>query len=94
MKVGSKIICAALAAVVITVVAALIVQKFVIEKQGIDLTVGTMRAAVVEAENVRESISSLGQRGAFDRAKLVAEFKASGDLRTSTIYDTIPVVAA
>lgn len=94
MKIGTKIMLAALAVVVVTAFAALIVQKFVIEQQGIRLTVGTMRAAVIEAENVRESISHLGQRGAFDQKKLLAEFKTSGDLQASTIYDTIPVVAA
>ncbi len=94
MKLGTKIILAALSAIALTVAAALTVQKFIIERQGIDLTVQAMRAAVVEAENVRESISELGESGAFDRDKLLAEFKASGDLQGSTIYRTIPVVAA
>jgi methyl-accepting chemotaxis protein len=94
MKIGSKIILAAIAAVTLTAAVTLVVQKFIIEKQGVDLTVATMRAAIVEAENVRESISKLGKNGAFDRKKLLAEFKASGDLRSSTLYDTIPVVAA
>ncbi len=94
MKIGTKIIVAALTAIIVTVAVALVVQKYVIEHQGIDLTVATMRAAVVEAENVRESISRLGQGGAFDRKKLFEEYKASGDLRGSTLYRTIPVVAA
>jgi methyl-accepting chemotaxis protein len=94
MKLGSKIIVAALAAIALTVVATLTVQKFVIERQGIDLTVQAMRAAIVEAENVRESISELGESGAFDRDRLLAEYRESGDLRGSTIYRTIPVVAA
>ncbi|MCX6954520.1 MAG: methyl-accepting chemotaxis protein [Verrucomicrobia bacterium] len=94
MQLGTKIIGAALAAVALTVAATLTVQKHVIEKQGVELTVGTMRAAVIEAENVRESISFLGKNGAFDQKKLLADYRASGDLRTSTIYDTIPVVAA
>ncbi len=94
MKLGSKIIVAALAAVGLTLIAALTVQKFIIERQGIELTVQAMRAAIVEAENVRESISELGENGAFDRAKLLEEYKESGDLRGSTIYRTIPVVAA
>jgi methyl-accepting chemotaxis protein len=94
MKIGTKIIGAALAAIVLTVGIALFVQKVIIHRQGVDLTIETMRAAVVEAENVRESISALGQRGAFDRKKLLEEFRASGDLRGSTLYRTIPVVAA
>ena len=43
-----------------------------------DLTVQAMRAAVVEAENVRESISELGESGAFDRDKLLAQLRADG----------------
>ena len=94
MKIGTKIIGAALAAIVLTVGIALIVQKVIIQRQGVALTIETMRAAIVEAENVRESISALGQRGAFDRKKLLEEYRASGDLRGSTLYRTIPVVAA
>jgi len=94
MQIGTKIILTALAGVFATVSIALVVQRLVIRRQSVDLTVGTMRAAIVEAENVRESISRLGQNGAFDRSKLLAEYKASGDLKNSTIYRTIPVVAA
>jgi methyl-accepting chemotaxis protein len=94
MKLGSKIILAALAAVAVTVIATLAVQKHVIEQQGIALTIDSMRAALVEAESVRDSISELGEKGAFDREKLIAEYRASGDLRGSTLYRTIPVVAA
>jgi methyl-accepting chemotaxis protein len=94
MNIGTKIIVAALVAILLTVSVALVVQNFVIHRQGADLTIETMRAAIVEAENVRESISRLGQGGAFDRAKLLAEYRASGDLRSSTLYRTIPVVAA
>lgn len=94
LKLGTKIILAAVCAVTCAVAVSLTVQKFIIERQGVDLTVRAMRAAVLEAENVRESISRLGQHGAFDREKLLADYKASGDLKTSTLYDTIPVVAA
>jgi methyl-accepting chemotaxis protein len=94
MKLGTKIITAALAAVGLSVVAGLLVQRGIIHRQGVDLTRDTMRAAVVEAENVRESISALNKRNAFDQTALLAEYKKSGDLRGSTIYSTIPVVAA
>ncbi|MFO1446727.1 MAG: methyl-accepting chemotaxis protein [Opitutaceae bacterium] len=94
MTIGNKIITAAIAAVAATATVALLVQKNRLEHQGVDLLRDTMHATLVEAENVRESISTLGVDGAFDRAKLLAEFKASGDLRGSTLYETIPVVAA
>ncbi|MBI2511460.1 MAG: DUF3365 domain-containing protein [Opitutae bacterium] len=94
MKIGTKIIAGTLLAVLLTVTVTLVVQNVVIHRQGASLTIATMRAAIVEAEHVRESISRLGQGGAFDRKKLLAEYRASGDLRSSTLYRTIPVVAA
>lgn len=94
MKLSTKIIGAALLAIGLTVGLTLVVQKYVIHRQGVDLTIETMRTAVIEAENVRESISALGRGGAFDRKKLLEEYRAGGDLRSSTLYRTIPVVAA
>ncbi|WP_246026410.1 methyl-accepting chemotaxis protein [Oleiharenicola lentus] len=94
MTLGTKIIIAVLVALALSVGAALFVQSRVIHQQGVSMTINEMRSMVVEAENVRESISALGQRGAFDRKKLFEEYKASGDLRGSTLYRTIPVVAA
>ncbi|MEO0055584.1 MAG: hypothetical protein RLZZ50_1531, partial [Verrucomicrobiota bacterium] len=94
MKLGQKIVVMTLSAIAVSVVACIFVQSRVIKEQGIELTRDTMRAAIVEAENVRDTISGLGSRGAFDSDKLLAEYKASGDLRGSTFYHTIPVVAA
>jgi methyl-accepting chemotaxis protein len=94
MKLGSKIILAALGAVVVSVVVALIIQRKVIRHQGISMTRDTMRVAILQAENTRESISALNRAGAFDRDTLIAEFKKSGDLRSSALYKTVPVVAA
>lgn len=94
MKLGNKIIAIALSAIAVSVSAGLFVQNIVIHEQGIDLTRETMREALIEAENVRASISRLGERGAFDRAKLLEEYKRSPDPRATTLYDTIPVVAA
>ncbi len=81
-------------AITVSVAVGLLVQSRVIHEQGIKLTRETMRAAIVEAENVRGTISKLNTSGAFDRDKLIAKYKASGDLRGSTLYKTIPVVAA
>jgi methyl-accepting chemotaxis protein len=79
--------------VALSVAVALWVQKIVIEKQGVALTLDTMRTAIAGAESVRAGMSQLGERGAFDRQKLLAEYRASGDLRRSTLYRTIPIVA-
>ncbi len=94
MKLGNKILAIALGAIAVSVLAGLVVQNHVIHQQGVTLTRETMRAAIIEAENVRGTISKLGTSGAFDRPKLLAEYRQSGDLRGSTIYNTIPVVAA
>lgn len=95
MKIRTKIVGACCGAVLVSVAIGLVVQRGVIENEGIHLTRNTMRAAILEAEDVRESISRLGKQGAFDVSRLLAEHKASGkSLSDSTIYGTIPVVAA
>ena len=94
MKLGTKIVSIVFVAIAVSVTAGLVVQHRVIRDQGIELTRGTMRAAIVEAENVRGTISSMSSAGAFDMPKLLEEFKRTGDLRKSTLYKTVPVVAA
>ncbi len=94
MKIGTKITASAIGAVTLSVIAGLFIQRNVIRSQGIELTRNTMRAAMVEAENVRDSIGKLNKQGAFDVDKLLAAYKKNGDLRNSTVYQTIPVVAA
>lgn len=94
MKIGTSIIVTSVGAVVLAVAVGLVVQRRVIRAQGIELTRDTMRAAVVSAENVRASVSRMNREGAFDREKMLAAYRQSGDLRGSTLYATIPVVAA
>lgn len=94
MKLGPKITILTIASILIAVGAGLLVQKKVIREQGIELTRNTMRTAIVEAENVRESIAGLNKSNAFDMERLIAEYKESGDLRSSALYRTVPVVAA
>jgi len=96
MKLGTKITVAAVVGILLSVGVGLLVQRSVIRKQGVELTRNTMRAAVLEAENVRESIAKLNLKSAFDTERLLKEFKESPDkdLRNATIYRTIPVVAA
>ncbi len=94
LSLSTKIVLAAFTAIFATVCAALFVQKQELEDQGIRLLQDTMHSTLVEAENVRSSVSDLGESGAFNLEKLLAEYKASGDLRGSALYNTIPVVAA
>ena len=94
MKIGNQILLIAFAAISATVAAGLAIQNRIIHDQGVQLTRDSMRAAILEAENVRGTVSGLGKNGAFDREKLLADYRRTGDLRGSTIYQTIPVVAA
>jgi len=94
MTLGNRIFLGVGAALCATVATSLLVQRRSIEAQGVELLRATMHSTLVEAENVRESISRLGRQGAFDRPALLAAFRQSGDLRSSTLYRTIPVVAA
>ncbi len=94
MTLTTKIIAATVGSIAVCVAIGLLVQRKVIRNQGIELTRNTMRAAVLEAENVRESISSLNKRNAFDMTRMLEQYHKDGDLRNSTLYRTIPVVAA
>ncbi len=94
MTLGKKIILSALGAVLVTTLAGLALQRSVIRKQGIELNFAQMRAAVVEAENVRESMSQLREAKAFDQAHIDAELKSASDFRKTSAYNTVPVVAA
>jgi methyl-accepting chemotaxis protein len=85
---------AAVGAVVAAAVVGTFVQRSVIRDQGIELTRNTMRNAILEAENVRASIGHLVQNKAFDTDRLLKEAQAASDLRSTTLYRTIPVVAA
>ncbi len=94
MNVGNKILVAALGAVAVSVGVGIAVQSQVSKDNGELMTLSTMRSVVLEAENVRDSISKLNTAGAFDREKLLKEFADAKDMRATTLYSTIPVVAA
>ncbi|MCX6591125.1 MAG: methyl-accepting chemotaxis protein [Acidobacteria bacterium] len=94
MTLGVKIVAGALAAVVVTAAAGILVQRAVIREQGIQLTRNTMRTAILEAENVRESISGLRQANVFNQERMIEEIKTASDFRTTGAYQTVPVVAA
>lgn len=98
MTLSRKAAVGALGAVTITVVIALVVQRAAIRQEGIDGAIANMRSTLIEAESVRESISLLQRRRAFDQARLGTELRAdlrgAADLRRSTLYATVPVVAA
>ncbi len=53
-----------------------------------------MRAIIKDSENTRATVSGLRKAGAFDDAKLTAGLHSGDDYRATTMYTTIPVVAA
>ncbi|MBL9168579.1 MAG: DUF3365 domain-containing protein [Verrucomicrobiales bacterium] len=94
MKLGSRIIVGAGAALALGVACSLWIQRQVIRRQGIEMTHASMRAVVIEGEQVRSSFSAMNQNKAFDLPHLMEEIKKGASLRESTLYSTIPVVAA
>jgi methyl-accepting chemotaxis protein len=80
--------------VVVTAVAGLFVQRSVIREQGIQMTRNNMRTAIIEAENVRESISGLRHANVFNQERMAEEIKTASNFRSTGAYQTVPVVAA
>lgn len=94
MNLGTKVLCGALGAILVTTGIGIFVQRSVVRGQGIEMQRQAMRSVVVEAECIRQSISELNKQQAFDAPRLIADAKKSTDLRSTTFYRTIPVVAA
>jgi hypothetical protein len=94
MVLGTKIVMVAVGSVCVTATAGLIIQRSVIRKQGIELTRDTMRATILGAENTRRSISAMRSLRVFDDARLKADLKGASDYKQTSIYKTVPVVAA
>lgn len=94
MTLGSKIVAAGVTAVFLSAAVGLFIQREVIRDQGVQMIRGQMRGAVIEAENVRASISKLNQAGTFNREALLKEVKSGKKLQETSMYRTIPVVAA
>jgi methyl-accepting chemotaxis protein len=94
MKLGNKLAAAAVVGVGLLSIVGQVVQRMIVRRQGIELTRDTMRAILLEAENVRSANSSLVQNRAYDYDKLLRAAKRSGDFRDSVLYRTVPVVSA
>jgi methyl-accepting chemotaxis protein len=94
MTIDRKIIIVATGTVALSTLTALWVQRMVIRDQGIELTRNTMRASVIAAENIRGSMSALRARNAFDETRQLQEAKQSSDFRSTSLYASVPVVAA
>jgi len=94
MQLGTRIVAIAVGSLVLTTATGLMVQRSVIRREGVELMRQTMRMTIDSAESARETASALGAAGAFDQAKLKAELAAASDYRQTTLFKTVPVVAA
>ncbi|HAM70889.1 MAG TPA: chemotaxis protein [Verrucomicrobiales bacterium] len=94
MKLSARIVLGVVAAVVVSLVCSLLVQRHIIRDQGIKLIAGSMRNVILEAETVRQSFSALNEGKAFDAHRLAEQIKGGTALRDSLQYQTVPVVAA
>jgi methyl-accepting chemotaxis protein len=84
----------ACAAVAVSTVTGLVIQRSVIRNEGITLVREAMRGIVISAESMRSAVSEMNGSGSFDRKLLAGELKQTTDFRKTRIYNTIPVVAS
>jgi methyl-accepting chemotaxis protein len=82
------------AAVAITAISGLLVERSVVRRQSMDLVRNAMQGIVLSAESTRSSVGAMNANGDFDRAALLAEARKSTDFHTTRLYGTIPIVAA
>jgi methyl-accepting chemotaxis protein len=94
VKLGTKIVAISVGSILFTTAAGLLVQRSVIEREGIEATRDTMRSMILGAEDTRQSVSAMRTAQVFNDEKLEAELKNTSDFRQSSIYSTVPVVAA
>ncbi|MES2309674.1 MAG: methyl-accepting chemotaxis protein [Verrucomicrobiota bacterium] len=91
---GFKITFAAVLVTIAMGIFSVVVQSYLIAEQGQSEIQNAMRYIIKEAENVREATASLNQNNAFHTERLLEELKTKSDYKNSTIYKTVPVVAA
>jgi hypothetical protein len=92
--IASRSVAIACAAVAVSTVTGLVIQRSVIRNEGITLVREAMRGIVISAESMRSAVSEMNSSGSFDHKVLAAELKQTTDFRKTRIYNTIPVVAS
>lgn len=94
MRLGLKIVCGGIGAVVLCTLTTAVIERNQLRKQGVESARLVMSSALDDAESVRQSMSGLVTRKAYDVEKLRSEAAASPDRTQTTLYQTVPVVAA
>lgn len=94
MKISSKISLAVIGSIVIVVVVCLFIQESSLRENIRDLIQNKMHNTILQGEASREYIANLSRQEAFNKEKLLEELRHTSDLRNTTMYNTIPIVAA
>ncbi|MCW5966512.1 MAG: DUF3365 domain-containing protein [Bryobacterales bacterium] len=94
MRNNVKLVLCAVGSLVLCAIVATMVMRERVRHQGEEMLRENMQNMVTEAESVRQSITALNERNAFARERLVEELRGASDYRKSTLYRTVPVVAA
>lgn len=81
-------------AFIAAVIAAGYAHSATMRRQRIEMTLNSMRAAIDSAETVRGMVSNMHAHHGFNSGPLRDEAAASGDVRRSAYYDSVPIVAA
>jgi methyl-accepting chemotaxis protein len=82
------------ASTVITMAVCLLSEKNLVAEQGSKSLRGVMRTMMESAESSRQATATLRRLGAFDDGQLTEKSKNHASFRDSTLYQTVPVVAA
>jgi methyl-accepting chemotaxis protein len=93
MIISTKILLSSVIAVVLATAGSVLVTYVILRSQQIDQTHKVMASMIRQAETVRENFDRLHTVKAFDIQGMSAEL-ASKPLRSTSLYRTIPVVAA
>ncbi len=93
-SIPARILAITVTAVTFTAVAGLLVQRSIVRQQGLTLSNNSMRGIILSAESTRSSVGAMNGGNMFDQASLLAELRKTSDVRSTKLYQTIPVVAA
>src|SRR5271165_6071365 len=94
MKLATKITLCAAGGVVLATIGAIGTVYVISQTNRVNELRGRMSSTLQQSETVMESMNALHQGGAFDTKALAQTLKQTSDLRSSTFYKAIPVVAA
>ncbi len=94
MTLATRQVFAAVGAVFVTATISLLIERAAIRRQGVALIKESMRSTLLGAENARQTMSEMWQKGTFDIARLGSEVATGSDFRATAIFNAVPVMAA